>query len=102
MVNREQADAGCYGTGQPKAAATGAIEPRSGPSGDATGAAPEGGQGAPNGPTGTENSGTCERARLKSRAAARLFAVASRTVSAASPHRHSIMRSTEVWSNWRC
>src|SRR4051812_12150471 len=55
--------------------------------------------GAPKGPAGTEKSGTWARGALKSSAEARLFAVASRTVSGSSPQRHSIIRSTDVWSN---
>src|SRR6267378_5627696 len=39
---------------------------------------------------------------VKSNSSARLFAVASRTVSGSKPQRHSIMRSTEVWSYTTC
>src|SRR4051812_36237033 len=53
----------------------------------------------PNGPDGTANCGAATCLWLKSSAAARLFADASRTLNDCSPQRHSIMLSIEVWSN---
>src|SRR5438552_7884547 len=59
------------------------------------------GQGAP-ATSGTEYTGARAWTCLKSNSCARLFAVASRTVSGSRPQRHSIIRSTEVWSYRTC
>src|SRR3954469_12348875 len=63
------------------------------------GFASDDGHGAPNGPGGTAYCGARGVRRVKSSTSARLFAVASRTVNGSRPHRHSIKRSTDVWSN---